>query len=224
MRSPKREIHVVDVAPSVSRSAGARSRYDCSRSTNWSSPRWSSVGSPLRDHDGVAQVGDVDLRHASRQIGTRSQGRQKARGKRRPVLVDRRSGHARPAGGGQTVDDRQIEVRVLRPELVDDVADLVDQKQRVADAPMPIGWRSETTTSIAAGSTRRSAASATQGDASSFVRHSSRSASSMFCPARPSSSDSTSPSDNRALPASVIRVDGQHVGRQDQRRTRDTPA
>jgi len=52
----------------------------------------------------------------------------------------------------------------------------------------------------------RYAEPATHGDARSFVRHSSRSTSSMCCPSSPYSSDSTSPSDNLAFPASVIRV------------------
>jgi hypothetical protein len=62
------------------------------------------------------------------------------------------------------------------------------------------------TTFTVPGRTRRMAASATHGDASSFWRHDSMFTVSMFVPRMPSSSATTSPFDSLELPLTVMRV------------------
>ena len=90
-----------------------------------------------------------------------------------------------PAVAGQAVDDRQIELRVVRSVLVDHQALVVDQVQVAAHAaPSAIGVRSRITTSTVEGSTRRSAACSTHGDPSSRCRHSSRSVARMCSPSQ----------------------------------------
>jgi hypothetical protein len=71
--------------------------------------------------------------------------------------------------------------------------------------PMPIGCRSETTTSTVDGSERRNAASRTHGDAISRRRHRSRSVHIRLSPRSPVSTISTSPSDSRSLPRTMMR-------------------
>ena len=74
----------------------------------------------LEDHDRVVGIGDVDLRHAPREIRTRGQLAQDAAGQRRAAFVDQ---HAVRLGvRGEAVDDRQVELGVIRTEFVDDDA------------------------------------------------------------------------------------------------------
>ncbi len=71
--------------------------------------------------------------------------------------------------------------------------------------PIPIGCRSDTTTSTVDGSERRRAASRTQGDASSLARQRSRSVQIRLSPRRPFSTPSTSPLDSRSVPRTTMR-------------------
>ena len=161
-------------------------------------------GVVLEHDDGVVDVADVDLREPRRQIGTPLQVAEQAGGERRARIVDER-GAGTPRR--ETVDDRQIELGVVGAELVDDraLAGRSDRARRGCGRS-PSAARSEISTASVPGSSRRSAASATHGDASSFWRHCSRSAVTMLAPRRPSSSASTSPRDSRSLPRTVIRV------------------
>ena len=70
---------------------------------------------------------------------------------------------------------------------------------------MPIGCRSQITTSTVDGSERRSAASRTQGDASRRCRQPSRSVQTRLSPRSPLSTASTSPCDSRSLPRTMMR-------------------
>ena len=176
------------------RAASAPARgTTASRGRNWSSPRWITAGSPLRITDGVVQVGDVDLRQPPRDVRLRLA----ARRSRAPPARRARSSVSRAVAGRgrQAVDDRQVELGVLRPVLVDHHAALVDQIQLAVRCGRcrSAGART-TTTSTVDGSERRSAASRTQGDASSRCRQASRSVHTRFSPRRPLSTASTSPS------------------------------
>ena len=126
---------------------------------------------------------------------------------------------------GEAVDDRQIEIGVLRPVLVDHRAALVDEIE-LRRSIRPIADRlaaRRPITSIVDGSERRNAASRTHGDASSRSRHASRSVHTMFSPRSPSSTASTSPLDSRSLPRTTMSIDLQHAGVRRRPRRRGRP-
>ena len=202
---------------SRSRSAGARSRYCCSRATKSLSPSRSSAVSPSRITTASCRSRDVDLRHPLGDLRARRERAEHARGKlgARP----RRSSEPPSRGdGGQAVDDRQIDVGVGRAVLVDDHAVRIDQIQsRCRGGRCPSGARSRT-----AISTRRRQHAAHRRALDPRRRQQPLAATRrdrtvrMFWPRRPSTSASTSPVDSRSLPRTVMCADLQRRRRGDQ--------
>ena len=116
-----------------SRSAGIRSRYDCSRSAKRSSPTRSSAVSPLSRTTALrtSVTSICEILPGELRAGVRSSL------SRRPASAARASSTrlVLSAPGAESVDDRQIEIGVVGTELVDDGAGLVDEIQRAPDAP-----------------------------------------------------------------------------------------
>src|SRR5438552_4019581 len=72
-------------------------------------------GVTLQDENGVADVADVDFGNAAREVGAHLQGREDTGRQRGARVVDERPVVARRRR--KAVDDRQIELGVVRPEL-----------------------------------------------------------------------------------------------------------
>ena len=189
-----------------SRSAGASSTYDCSRSSELLLAEMQQRRVPFEQHDRVVR--------RSRRRSARGAARDPLRvgdrvdDPRRELRARAASIAGSPADGARTsaVDDRQVELRVLRTELVDHHAAAVDAD--TAGCPAGTGRSAaarDTNTSTVDGSTRRSATSATHGDSRSRRRYAARSAVRMLVPRRPSTSACTSPADSRTLPCTAIR-------------------
>ena len=87
-------------------------------------------------HDRVGGIGHVDLRHAREQVGAPHHRCQEDRGKRRARPTKAlESTVGRPCGVGiEPVDDRQVEVGVPGPEVVDHQAGRIDEDEPVAQA------------------------------------------------------------------------------------------
>ena len=199
--------HVALVEPQVDgvdsellRSVGASSRYVCSRSTNRASPRCSSVGSSSSSTTtscgSLTSICDTRWRRSGcGRSASRNRSRQRdARG------VGRRLA-ARRLGTHQAVDDRQIEVAVLRAELVDDDAPIVHQVELLSE-PRDRHRRRARRSARRPSTAARARASRRRPTANPSAAGGSRSKSTrkMFWPRRPSTSVCTSPVESRALP------------------------
>ncbi len=79
----------------------------------------------LEQHHGIVEVGDVDLRQPRGDIAVPPDRRDHPRRQLHPPAVDGALAASRPRH--QAVDDRQVELRILGPELVDDRAGLIDE-------------------------------------------------------------------------------------------------
>ena len=165
----------------------------------------------LEQHHRVVRVADVDLRHAGCAM---SLARRERRRSRAPPA--RRGRRRWPAGrelGGRTqaVDDRQIELRVLRAELVDHRAGRVDQIQRRCragrgpSAAAPTRTLRPSTAARAAAPRRRPTATPSAGGDSAG-----RSAVRMLDPRSPSTIACTSPLD---MPHVAVHADAADLQR-----------
>ncbi len=137
--SPKRlrdvcQIHVVDLGDAL-----AQRRREIEIRLQ---PREELILAQLKDrlvavenHGRVVRVGDVDLRQPSRHLGLHPDRGDHARRELRACLIGHRSAVARRCR--EAVDDRQIEIGVLRAVLIDDHAPFVDEIRVAVDAPDP---------------------------------------------------------------------------------------
>ena len=114
---------------------------------------------------------------------------------RRPVVVRR---------CGEAVDDRQIQIGVLRAVLVDDHAALVDEIGLAVDSPdadrLPFEDRRLPPSRAACAAAPRRAPTATASRAAARLE----SVANRLSPRRPFKTASTSPLDNRSLPRTTI--------------------
>ena len=110
----------------------ARSTYDCSRSANRSSPSrtrvvsWSTITTALRG----SETSSSEMRRA--RVGTAGHVAQQPRRQLHAPVVHAAVLLASPR---QAIDDRQVELSVARPVLVDFFAVLVHEEQRLANPP-----------------------------------------------------------------------------------------
>ncbi len=185
-----------------SRSVGARSRYDWSRARNWSSPSWITAGSSLRMTDALcrSETSTCDSRRATLGFAFTAAITRAARSAR-PSSVS----EPPPSGAA----DRPSMIGRSRSAYCGPYWSMITPRSstRYRSAwirPIPIGSRSDTTTSMVDGSERRSEASRTHGDAISRLRQRSRSVHTRFSPRRPLRIASTSPFARRWLPRTVI--------------------
>src|SRR5688572_11811566 len=89
----------------------------------------------VQQHGRVTRVAHVHLRQPPHQLGRPLQRDEEPAGQRRSGRID----HGGPTAlsGVQPVDDREVELRVDRSELVDDRPGSIDQEELVADAANP---------------------------------------------------------------------------------------
>ena len=196
-----------------SRSAGASSRYDCSRGRNASSPRSNHRRIAVEDHGRVVHVAHVDLRDplARRPASLPSAAMTRPRAARAPSSHGRAAARADGATGRRRSAGRDPRTRGPYSSMIG--AAVVDRdtcspfSRAIADRARA----RRSTTSTVDGSERRSAASRTQGDVSSRARHASRSVHSRFSPAQPVESREHLARESRVVAAHHDAVDPQHA-------------